>query len=268
MQYVEEGIVKSVYLGFPVATSTSVAITQPTRIVFLPDAIVGIAASPDGSSISYLLNTSSGVDGYVAKSDGTNAKKVFSLPLSQVLISWPSQNTLLAQSKSAAGVPGIVLSVDVKSGGVTPVIYADGITANADHNFNYIMYQSLSGGASISSTYLRDTKKGTNRALSLSPIPEKCLWANVATSTVYCATPISYTSPNYLDLWHQGAASVADALLSFNSITGKSTILAAPGGADGGVQSDIFEMALSPNEKYLSFTTKGARTVWGVRLSQ
>ncbi len=256
MQYLEGSTVKSVYLGFPTATTTNVAITQPTRLVFLPDSIVDIAASPDGNSVTYLLKTSSGVDGYIAKSDGTGSKKVFSLPLSQVLISWPSQSKLLVQTKSASGVPGVVFSVDAKSGAVTPIVYAQGITATSDKNFSQVIYQISQIGATGSFSYSHDVKANTNRLLSFSPIPEKCIWSLNASSTMYCATPVSHVGPSYLDLWHQGAASTADSIFLFNASSGGNTAIATPGSADGGVQSDILEMALSPNEKYLSFTTK------------
>jgi hypothetical protein len=84
---------------------------------------------------------------------------------------------------------------------------------------------------------------------------------------MYCAAPLQYVPPAYLDLWHQGAASVADALFSFDVSTGKSEILAAPGGAEGGVESDIAELAVSPDDHYLLFVTRGDRSLWGVRLS-
>lgn len=266
LQYIDKGAVKSVYLGLPTATSSSQL--TAARIQFLPDNIVDIAASPDGTNLVYLLKTSSGSDGYVAKSDGTGAKKLFSLPLSQMLVTWPSQGTFLAQSKSAAGVAGIVFSVDTKTGTIAPLIYANGITANANSSFAYMIYQAIQNNTSIiRSTYVRNIKDGTDSSLSFSPIPEKCIWSMQNSSFMYCAFPLSYIPVNYLDLWHQGSASNADALFLFNLVAGTSTIITSPGSSDGGVASDILEMALSPNEKYLSFTTKGLRTLWGVRLS-
>jgi len=266
MQYLDGDTVKSVYLGFPaVATSSA---TRPTRIVFLPDSIVDIAASPDGKSIVYMLKTAKGVDGYITKPDGTNNRKVFSLPLSQVLISWPSTGTLLAQTKSTAGLPGIAFSVDVKTGAATALVYAPGLTATADSTFSKIIYQTTQPASTVRSTYVHDIKKGIDRALSLDPYPEKCIWPSSATSTMYCAVPLTFVPVNYLDLWHLGAAGVADTLMVFDVTTAKSTILTTPGSSEGGVASDIFEIAASPNEKYISFTNKGSRSLWGVRLSQ
>ena len=268
LQYIDtNGItIKSVYLGLPLATTSTATVT--TRIQFLPDNIIDLAASPDGASVVYLLKTPSGADGYTAHSDGTGAKKLFSLPLSQVLVSWPAPGTFLAESKSAAGVPGIVFSIDAKSGAVTPALYAQGVTAIASPDFTNIIYQTVSTANSNRYTYAHSIKSGGDHLLSFSPIPEKCIWSSQNISVMYCASPLTYVPSNYLDLWHQGTASVADSLFSFNLSTGQSSIITTAGGPDGGTASDILEMALSPDEHYLSFTTKGVRALWGVRLTQ
>ena len=267
MQYLDGSTVKTVYMGFPAATTTGGA-TLPTKIQFLPNNIEDIAVSPDGKSVAYLLTTASGADGYVAKTNGTAATKLFSLPLAQLLLSWPAQGTLLAQTKSAAGAPGIVFSIDAKTGAATPLIYAQGITAVADKAFSEIVYQTIQEGAALRATYLHNVKTGVNVALSFDPFPEKCTWSVLNPSELYCAMPLSYVAQNYLDLWHQGASSVADSLVSFDTTTGKTTIIATPGGRDGGSQSDMYQLSLAPDEHYVSFTTKGDRALWGVRLSQ
>lgn len=266
MQYLDGATVKTVYLGF--SASSTASTTLPTRLQFLPDAIIDLAASPDGKNVAYLLKTSAGTDGYIAKDDGTASKKVFSLPLSQVQLSWPAQDTLLAQTNYASGVSGLIFSIDAKSGAVTPLVYALGLTASADRTFSKIIYQSTQAGTDVRSTYVHDVKTSTDRALSFDPYPEKCIWSALATSTVYCASPITYTTPGYLDAWYQGAAAVADSLLVFHVATGQSSIIASPGGADGGVPSNVLEMALSPDEHYLLFIQKGDRSVWGIRLTQ
>jgi len=264
MQYVDDtGVVKTVYLGFPQATTTSVI--QPTRIQFLPDNITDIAASPDGRSVAYLLKTQNGSDGYIAKSDGTNSKKVFSLPLSQLLISWPSQSTLLVQTKSAAGVTGMAFAVDIKSGSISQLVSAPGLSATADPFFSEIVYEKSDG--TNEATYAHNIKNGTDMSLSFNPMPEKCIWSSLSINILYCAVPLQTTTANYLDLWHAGTASYPDGISAYALNSGLSVAIATPGSSDGGIASDIFEMSLSPDEQYLSFTTKGARALWGVLLS-
>ncbi len=264
VQYVDDtNVVKTVYLGFPTATTTSAL--QSTRIQFLPDNIIDIAGSPDGKSVVYLIKTAGGSDGYIARDDGANSKKTFSLPLSQLLISWPSPNTMLAQTKSAVGVTGMVFSIDVKSGATTQLVAAAGLTAIADPTFSHVIYQTADG-VNQPSSYSNTIKNSLNTRLSFNPFPEQCIWSTKNTSVMYCANPQTPTT-NYLDLWHQGAIDGAEGIFSYNLSTNNTSAIAIPGSADGGTSADILEMALSPDEHYLSYTTKGDRALWGVLLS-
>jgi len=264
LQYLDNGTIKSVALVFPQSTTT-LSIPAPVRIQFLPDNLRSVAASPDGTSLAYVVATAAGSDGYIARADGTNPRKVFSLPLSQMIVSWPSTQVILATSKAATGVPGIAFSINTTSGVASPILYTAGLTATADFGFNQVVYQSAT--ADSRRTYTHNTTTNLDRPLSFDPIPHKCVWSRVQASTMYCAVPLSYTAPEYVDLWHQGAASAADSVLAYNLVTGQTTIVASPGGADGGVASDIMQMALSADEKYLLFVSKGNRSLWGVRLS-
>lgn len=262
-QYLDAGSTKTIYLGFPTSTST---LSKAVKIQFLPDEITDYAISPDGKSVAYLLKSAGGTTGYVAKSDGTQSKKLFSLPLSQVLLSWPSSGVLLAQSPSAAGIAGIAFSVDAKSGTVSPLLYANGLSAAADRAFSRVVYQVTE--AASRSTYLHEVKSNTDRPLSFDPFPENCAWSNVASTSfvTYCFLPLAYVPANYLDLWHLGAAAVADSIFKFDASSGRSTILATPGSSEGGASATIAAVALSPDDKYLLYITKGDRALYGVRL--
>lgn len=264
LQYQDAGIVKSVYLGFPPISATSTDSTRPVQIRFFPDNVSDLASSPNGGSVAYLLSTNAGTDGYTANPDGTASKKLFSLPFSETTVSWPSQGTLLLSTKSAAGVPGAAFSVNAQSGGASPMLYAPGLTLAADRTFSNVVYRTASAANAASFTH--DVKTGKESGLSYDPIPEKCVWSPLATSTMYCALPLQYVPGNYLDLWHQGTASAADGIVSFVLPSGQSAILAVPGESDGGVPSDIAEMAVSPDEKYLLFIKKNDQSLWGVRL--
>lgn len=266
LQYQEGAAVKTVSLTFPVGPKT---VTKPVQIQFLPDNVHDVALSPDSKQFTYLLRSASGVDGYIANADGSNAKKIFSFGMSQVLLSWPSANTLLLSSKRASGVPGIIFSVNTKTGGIVPLIYALGVTASANLPFTHILYQVDVPGKDAPTTYARATAKGGDIQLSFNPIPEKCVWSATRASVVYCATPRSYYNTSYLDRWHQGIATLSDSITTFalDQLPNTSQIV-TPGTSDGGVASDIEEMAVSPDDHYLLFVKKGDRSLWAVRLAQ
>ncbi len=261
MQYLDADILKTVHFLLPPAASTT---TAPVRVQFLPEDIASLATSPDSASVAYLVKTTNGSDGYIAQADGSSIKKLFSLPLSQMSVAWPSAGTLLAQSAPAASVPGIVFSIDAKTGANVPLIYAPGLTAIADRSFSRIIYQTADASRS---TYVRETKTGLAKPLSFDPLPEQCAFGNAMSTTMYCAAPLSYVPANYLDLRHMGTANTPLSIISFDTVTGRSTVIATPG-ADGGEQADIAEMAISPDDHYLIYIRKGDRSLWAVRLTQ
>jgi len=266
LQYIDGGTVKTLSLTLPPASASSTSRTA--RMRFLPDGITGAAFSPDGKSVAYLLTSAAGADGYTALADGSSAKKLFSLPLSQLVLSWPSAGTLLAYSKSSAGVPGVVFSVTTSNGSVTPLLYAEGVSVTADRSLSYVMYQTAPSARQMLSSYVRNMKTGLNTSISFDPYPEKCAWSPTAAFGIYCARPLSYTPQTYIDGWHKGTDSVSDGIFGYNLQTHRSAILAIPGSEDGGVPSDILSLAVSPGDQYLLFIKKDDHSLWGIRLGQ
>ncbi len=262
LRYLDQDTIKTVHISLPISGATT---TPTTRIQFLPAGITSLAVSPDGKSVAYLMQTASGSDGYLADADGGNSKKLFSLPLSQVQISWPAQSTLLAESAPGAGIAGVVFSVDSKTGGVSPLIYAPGITATADRSFGHVVYQTA---GDTRATYSQNVKTGLATALSFDPIPELCTWSLATSTSLYCASPLAYVAPNYLDLFHLGTGGVGMSILKYDLSLGVSSVVAIPGSKDGGEQTEMAEIAVSPSDDYLLFIRKGDRSLWGVRLNK
>ena len=266
VQYLDNATIKTVYLGLPVATSSPRGgVTIPTEVRFLPNNITSYALSPDGKNITYLLTTPSGVDGYIAQSNGINSKKLFSFPLTQVTVAWPSADSLLLQTKSALAVPGISYSVGVKTGTLAQLVYTTSLSLLASRDFTKLLYQTTgTNGTRLS--YIHNLTTGGNIALSYQPLPEKCVWSGVVISFVYCAVPLAYAPANYLNLWHQGLGISKDSVFQYNSATGDSQILVTPD-TDGGEATDAANLAESVRGDYLLYTNRTNESLWGVRLS-
>ncbi len=261
LHYIDSDTLKTVHLALPPIAATT---TTPVRIQFLPTGATGIAVSPDGASVAYLLLTASGSDGYTARADGANAKKLFSLPFSQLLLSWPAPSTLLVQTPAAAGTVGAAFSVDTKTGATTALLSASGLSVTADRTFSRMLYQTRDAE---NNSYLLNSRTGLALPLSFDPIPELCRWGSSASSTVYCAVPLSFMEPFFLDLLHLGAVTKESSLVRFDGDTGYSDIIATPGSREeGGEPADITEITLSQNETYMLYIRKSDRSLWGVRL--
>jgi hypothetical protein len=261
LQYLDGSTPKTVYLNLPTPDASSTL----TKLSFFPDGIVSYAIAPKNDAAVYVLRTSSGVTGYISKPDGTGGKKLFSLPLTQIQLRWPAEGEILAYSNASAGVPGIAFAIDAKTGTITPLVYAPGLTATADAAFAHVLYQTNDG--SVAHTFSHDVSSGTDKALSLSPLPEQCAPSQNSIIMV-CAASLNAVADDYLDLWHQGAANAADSLMLYNLASGTSTLVATPGGNDGGTQSDMAAVAVSPDGRYALYISKEDRSLWGVRLTQ
>ncbi len=266
LQYTDQGVIKTVYEEF--ATSSNKAATaSPSKIQFLPNNIIGISGAPSGTQIAYLMRAKAGgVVAFTANPDGSKSSALFTFPLSQVLLSWPSQVALLLQTKSASGVPGMAYSVIAKTGSISPLVYANSLSATANQTFSKVVYQSTPGATRI--TYAHDIKSGRDLELPFNPFPERCVWSAVSTNTMYCAAPLDSTPTNYLDLWHQGLGSVADSIFAFEVGQALGKLVAFPGSKQGGTADSIASMALSSRNDYLLYTTRGVRALWGVHISQ
>lgn len=263
IQYVDSGTLKSVFVEFS-ASSTTASSPAPSRIRFLPNGILSLALSPSNTQVAYLLpNSNGGVDGYISNLDGTNIKNVFSVPLSQVVLSWPSAATLLIQTKSAVGVSGIAYSVNTSTGVLSPLLYAPGLSATANKLFTKVVYQTSSANKAV--TYAHDIATGRDAPLANNPLPEKCTWSSLVTTDAYCALPLDTLGPTYMDIWHQGLVQTADAIVNLDTNTGIGTVITIPG--DGGANSSIEQIMLSTDGHYLMFITRGDQSLWGVKLA-
>lgn len=259
LQYLDNSTPKTVYINLPAPNASS----SLSRLTFYPDGIVSLAIAPKGDAVAYLLRTSTGITGYTSKPDGTAGKKLFTLPLSQVELRWPAEGTLLAYSSASAGVPGIAFAIDAKSGVVTPLVYGLGLTATADTAFAHILYQTTDGN--VVRTFSHSVSSGVDQALSFSPLPEQCVPSSQSI-IMLCAASLVALPTDYLDLWHQGAANAVDSLFAYNLAAGTSTLLATPGSSDGGVSTDMLQIAVSPDGRYALYISKQDRSLWGVRL--
>ncbi len=263
VQYLDNQTTKTVYIDFPKNTFGATS-TPPQHIQFFPDNVIDIAASPDGARVAYLLpDDKLGAKGFLAHTDTTNTVNLFSLPMRQMLVSWPAPTTLLLQSKSFEGVPGVVFAVGTKSGTLVPLVYGNGITATANKDFSRLIYQTRDG---VVSTLIHVFATGNNYAIPANPAPERCAFGT-ATTTMYCSVEATAVGGPFLDLWHQGMATRNTAVASVDVVSTKVTGIATPG-FSGGKAADIAEMAVSPDGKYLLYVARGDRSLWGVRLTQ
>lgn len=268
VQFIDSGNIRTALLTTLPPSTTSATTTIGTRVQFLPNNIRSMALSPDDKQVLYVFTGNTGATGYVANIDGTKSRKVFSIPLSQITVSWPTQDSVLIQTKPASSAPGMIFSVNLKTSALLPLVSALGISALANNALSHMLYH-FNDATGKQVAYVRNMQTGKNVQLPTYFLPEKCAWDSTTGTRLYCAIPSQPISNNYFDLWRQGLVSTGDDILRYSTGKEPQIFIAHPGYVSlGGIAADIVQLSVSQDNHYLQYISKGDRTLWGVRLTQ
>jgi|GEM_PF-6445746 len=230
------------------------------KITFLPEAIRSVAVSPDGEGVFYIAKGSTGSSGVVVKKDGTSPRILFTSPLTQWSVSWPSNAFVIISSPSGDN-GGVSYKVALKDGGKTILSMNQAV-------FNEFIGdtkgQLLGVNPATNKVSLFDQRNSSFSGLETTTWPSKCTFVEGATSTILCAAlPVGVS--NYQDDWGRGEYSSDDLLISTNFIRGYKQFL-VPQDDLGDKKFDIEKISIVPKGNYLVFKNKTNGMLWGVRV--
>lgn len=221
------------------------------------------AISPSGSQLLSLSATLSGSNVVVSKPDGTG-RTIWHLPLLEWIVEWPKEETVTLTSKAAAGLPGSLYFLNIKTGNIERKISGvAGLTTRTNKTSTLVLW-----GESGESLVTRITNLVTKaeKDLPFRTLPEKCTWSRINTSILFCAVPEELPAAAYPDAWYEGRVSFRDKLVSFDFETEELTVLAAP--ADEARSTvDAVNLSLDAAEEVLVFKNKTDSSLWAVALS-
>ncbi|MBY0328499.1 hypothetical protein K2Q02_00155 [Patescibacteria group bacterium] len=223
--------------------------------VYLPDNIDSLVVSPDSTVIARLTTEAAG--GVISTSTASNTikKDLIRTPFKEWLLQWPTQNTVYVQSKASSTVNGFLYKIDSAAGRLRRVLGdIPGLTTSISPTGAYVLY-SQSNGTGFS-TKLFNTTTGTVTTISLSILPEKCVW--YSNSDILCAGNNSVTQAIYPDSWYAGLSHFQDQLYRINTSTNTYSVL-----FDGSQQSfDMTNLSLDEGQNLLYFIDKSSGLLW------
>lgn len=228
---------------------------------FLPDDIIDISISPDGSKMFYLVKDSSGVKGFIRGFEETKKTQIWASSYSEWISQWATPNTIFLTTKSSGQVKGAVFSLDVKNGSLKKIIGGvQGLTTLADPTGTRLLYSIFTDlGTRMG---ILNIKEKTTIDLDTAGLPEKCVWNKTGTA-FYCAVPESMPSAPYPDLWYQGVASFNDRFIKGDSLSGALTYFAD---SNNDTLVDATHLTLDSNENNIFFINKKDSTLWALSL--
>jgi hypothetical protein len=231
--------------------------TQQTG-VYLPDNIDSLVLSPDTKQIARL--TSEGQNGVISISTPTNTNKkdLLRTPFKEWLLSWPTQGTVYAQTKAAASASGYLYRVDSSAGRLRRIIGDIAGLTTSSPNGEYVLYSQSTQNSFV--TKLFNTKTGTISAISLSILPEKCVW--FTNNDIMCAGNNIVPEAIYPDSWYAGLTHFQDNLYRITPSTNTYTVV-----SEGGERPfDMTDLKLDEGQNLLYFIDKTTGLLWRVNL--
>ena len=231
---------------------------------FLTENIRVVTKNPEQSKIFYLLQNSAGSVGIVSEFDGTRKTQVFDSLLKEWLVEWPTPTQVALASKPSTGIPGYLFLLNTRTGALTRVISGiKGLTARVNPTGNLALYSESKTEDLLLKIF--SFKDGLTREVSITTLPEKCVWSKNDPETLYCSTPSYLPTGNYPDDWYKGLVSFSDEIWKIDSRTGTGELEAR---LKNYTSKDIdgVNLFMSPEEDYLFFTNKNDFRIWSLRL--
>ncbi len=255
------------FAGTVPAVSASGDSTLEMKGSFLPENIMALVVSPDGTKIFYLTVVGNNVTGTIASPTGEGKTQPFVSAFTEWNPQWVTSRIVALTTKPSANVPGYAYTFDIQTKELSKVLGGiQGLTTLWSPDGKKVLYSKTAAGGNnfVLSLYDTTTKKSTD--LGINTLPEKCVWAGDAI-TLYCAIPESRPRGAYPDIWYQGAISFADSIWKLNTQTSLYKTLSEPG-EDVGADIDGVNLFLDGAERNLFLTNKKDGTLWLVDLSR
>lgn len=226
---------------------------------FLQNNITSIAISPNTKEVLQLTKESSMGRVNSISSIGKNKKEWLNTPITELTISWPTQNTFYAQTKPASVALGYLYKINQNDKKLRKVLGdVTGLTASVSPSGNLVLYsESIENGFV---TKILNTKTGVTKNIGLKILPEKCVW--LKNEDLICAGNNEVEKGTYPDSWYAGLLSFSDQLFRIYTQNNVFDVL-----YDGIEKSfDITSLQLDETRNIIFFIDKNTGLLWQTSL--
>jgi hypothetical protein len=233
----------------------------------LPAGIIGYAVSPDKSKLFTLINQNGSGVGYVSTFDGQKMVAIFTTPLIQVNVDWPTDNAIVIITKGSSVYDGFMYIVNPKTGvwkrAVGPL---PGLGAKVSRDGKYAIVSWADGNNGIS-TGIYSMASGTSTNAVIHTLADKCAWGNFYKDMAYCAVPSQTVAGAYPEDWYAGTLSTVDKIWQMNAMTGEVRLISSIIDQSDRV-IDASNLGLDAKDGYLFFMNKNDLSFWSLDLVQ
>lgn len=247
----------------------SLSISDPQ----LPDNILSVSVSANGSILFYLLPVADGVSGTIVNISSKIATEVFRNSFSEWLPQILNNGNVILTSKASSNVAGYAYLYDANKKTLTRLLREkSGLTTLTTPDGGRMLYSenilnNTTLGLYSAKGFEQDEGDLTHTAtLQLATLPEKCVWSKNYVRA-YCGAFASTPRAKIPDDWYQGALPFSDTFWTMNTDLADLVFLADPK-VETGKTFDVFMPFVDSGENHFYFIDKNDATLWSMRLEK
>jgi len=225
---------------------------------YAPNNIKNVTLSPLKTSFFGIINGVNGGEGLLSPFVGKSSI-IFSHTIRNWIPDWVNQSNIVLTTAPSARTQNLSYIFNTASKSLTKIAGPrNGLVVSVSPDLSYALISENKNNLVLFSVI--NLKKQEESALSTQTIAEKCVWSNKNTSIAYCGIPKTIPSGAYPDAWYQGKTLFDDLISRVDATNGE--VREIFNLQTFGVQADITNPILSPDEKYILFSNKRDLTLW------
>ena len=247
------------------ATTSSSLAPQELRGRNLPTNTIAYAVSPKKDQVFILVKEGIGSTGYVSSFDGSKTVQIFTTPLTQLNVDWPTDTSIAITTKGISDQAGYLYLINSKTGVWSKVLGPlNGLSARVSHDGKHVLYSTSDGNDGVT-TKIYTVSTNSSMEAMIHTLADKCVWGNFYKDMAYCAVPFQNVAGAYPDDWYKGVVSPVDKIWQINSATNELHIV-NPLIGQAKTVVDAFNLGLDNKDNYLFFMNKNDLSLWSVDL--
>jgi hypothetical protein len=250
----------SLTLTPPKNTSTTTEIFHTITSTILRNDIEEVALGPN-NTLYYVLKDDSSV--VSSNFEGKNLKTLYSSPFNNWRIGVATAKIIL-WTKPSSNSDGYAYTLNPTNLSLTKIVSGlEGLLVNASPKGASIIYSFNDSGRTR--TALSSIPLFESFEILPATLAEKCAWSTKNEELVFCGVPNGSLSSKEPEDWQKGISHYSDNIWSFDAEFEKSQMLGEPAKIVG-VDIDIMNPQVLPNDDYLIFTNKKDLSLWAFRI--
>ncbi|MCX6719129.1 MAG: hypothetical protein NTZ38_02010 [Candidatus Taylorbacteria bacterium] len=261
------------YLNSRNSSSTQSSANQVTETQYqlkgktISGNVIALAVSPKKDRLLLVSNENNHAIGYLSKFDGTGQSQLFNIPLSQIIVDWPEDNTIAITTKAGASYAGYLYFVNVKTGAIKQIL-GDivGLATKVSRDASYVFYSRTNPDNNTFMDFVLNVKSGKTTEAIFRTLADKCVWSKKTTNNVYCGVSSTIAESVYPDDWYLGKVAFADSIWKMdmkNEQASKVYDLLN----QGNVLIDSYNLQLSDNDSFMYFMNKNDLSLWSLDIT-